>query len=266
MQSSLNPDSPFMAVAGLGAFQSEHRPSAASRWTNVAFGLLSVAAGPALLLVAAYMYFDALNRFGSARANDSGFWIPLLCGVAAVPIGLFIIFQAWRNWPLAAALYEGGFAYNDRKGLKQCRWDEIDAVWQNVTKHYRNGIYTGTTYLYTIQLRDKTRITLNNQLPKIEALGKAVSVGTANALFPRYAADLRSGQRVSFGPLAMDANGLYSGNKSVLWNEIKAVKIQQGVISVKKEGGWFNWASVTVPQVPNFWIFYDLVSRFTKVE
>ena len=48
--------------------------------------------------------------------------------------------------------------------------------------------------------------------------------------------------------------------------DIKAIKISQGIISVRKEGGWFNWATVTVPQVPNFWVFLDLVSRFTKVE
>jgi hypothetical protein len=265
-QSPQNQNTSFASVIGLGAFQSEHRPTAFNRWMNVVGSLVFVATGPALLAVAAYMYLDALNRYGSSRAMDSGFWLPLLCAVAAVPLGLFGLYQAWRNWPLAVALYEGGFAHQDRKGLKPVRWDDIDAVWQSVTRRYTNGVYTGTTYLYTVQLRDKTRIALDNKYPKIEDVGKAITVGATNTLFPRYATALRSGQRVTFGPLAMDANGLYSNNKSLQWSEIKAVKIQQGIISVKKEGGWFNWASVTVPQVPNFWIFYDLIGRFTKVE
>ena len=264
MQSSSN--SPFASVMGLGPLQSEHRPSAFNRWANLIAGFLFIGAGPALLLVAAYLYIDTYTRFGLLRANDSGFWLPLICGVIAAPIGLWALYSAWRNWPLAAALYEGGFAYNDRKGLKQVRWDDIYAVWQSITKHYTNFVYTGTTYHYTIQLRDKSRIVLDNKFPKIENLGKAITVGAANTLFPRYVAALKSGQRVNFATLAMDVTGLYSGNKALKWDEIKAIKINQGIISVKKEGGWFNWASVTVAQVPNFWIFYDLISRFTKVE
>jgi len=88
---------------------------------------------------------------------------------------------------------------------------------------------------------------LDNKLPGIEQLGNEIVKGSSIALFPRYWQALQSGQRLTFGPLALDKQGLYSGNKSLQWSEIKAIKIQQGVISVKKEGGWFNWASVTVP-------------------
>ena len=85
-------------------------------------------------------------------------------------------------------------------------------------------------------------------------------------LFPRYATAINNGQRVNFGPLGLDREHLYSGNKSLLWSEIKGVKLDRGNISVKKEGGWFSWASVTVPQVPNFFVFYALLRNFTKIE
>jgi hypothetical protein len=64
----------------------------------------------------------------------------------------------------------------------------------------------------------------------------------------------------------MDTLGLYSGNRSLQWREIQAITIDEGTISVEKEGSWFDWASVTVPQVPTFWVFYTLVSRFARVE
>jgi len=251
---------------GLGKLVSEHKLTAMNRWSNLIAGCAFVAAAPALLLLALYMVYDAYSRYGLNRVDDSPFWLPLLCGIIAAPLGLYGLVQSWRNWPLAVALYEGGFAYHDRKGLRQIRWDEIEAVWQSITKHYRYGIHTGTTYLYTIQLNDKTRLTLDNKFPKIEGLGKAITNGSANALFPKYVAALKSGQRVTFGPLSLDLNGLRAGNKSLEWKDIKSVRIQQGMIWIKKEGGWLNWASYSVPQVPNFWIFLDLVSRFTKVE
>jgi hypothetical protein len=98
----------------------------------------------------------------------------------------------------------------------------------------------------------------------VEELGNQVQKGTAACCFPLAA--IQNGQRVTFGPLALDLKGLYSGKKELTWQEIKGVKIAQGVISIKKEKGWFNWATVTVPQIPNFWIFYELIGRFATVE
>ena len=261
-----DPSSPFASVINLGAFKSGHSPSKRSRWINVIFSGLFLAAGPVLLLVALYLAYDAYNRYGISRVDDSGFWLPLVCSGLAIPLGLYGLFSAWRNWPLAVALYENGFAYNDRKGLTQVHWNNIDAVWQSITKHYRNGIYTGTTYLYTIQTKDQKRVALDNKFVKIEDLGNAIISGSANVLFPRYVQALQQGQRLTFGPLAIDPNGIYSGNKSLRWDEIKGIRIHQGTVSVKKEGGWFNWATAAVPQIPNFLIFYNLIGRFTKVE
>jgi len=261
-----NPDTPFSSVMGLGALKSEHSPGKRSRWINLIFSGLFVAVGPVLMLIALYIVYDYYTRYGPSRVDDSPFWLPLICGLIAIPIGLYGLYNAWRNWTVAAALYENGFAYNDRKGLRQARWGDIDAVWQSITKHYRNGIYTGTTYLYTIQTRDKNKITLDTKFPQIEQLGNAIVEGSFNALAPVYWTAMQNGQRLTFGPLAIDTQGIYSGNKSLQWAEIKAIKIDKGNISVKKEGGWFNWASATVPQIPNFFIFYSLIKRLTTVE
>ena len=107
---------------------------------------------------------------------------------------------------------------------------------------------------------------VDDKFDKVEDLGSAIQNAATRALYPRYAEALNSGQRVTFGPLALDKQGLYAGQKSLTWGEIKAVKLAQGVLSVKKEGGWFNWTTATVPQIPNFFVFYDLLGRLTKVE
>ena len=256
------PESPFAPVVGLGALKSGHTPSTQSRRNSIITNVLFVALGLALI-VAAFIWM----AYASSRGSSGGNAFILLCfGCLGVPIGAFGLFSTWRNWQIGAALYENGFAYKDRNGLQQVSWNDIDAVWQSITKHYRRGVYTGATYFYTIQTRDKKKVVLDNKLPGIEQLGNEIVKGSSIALFPRYWQALQSGQRLTFGPLALDKQGLYSGNKSLQWSEIKAIKIQQGVISVKKEGGWFNWASVTVPQIPNFYIFYDLVRRFATVE
>jgi hypothetical protein len=261
-------DSPFNTVMGLGPKQTEHPVSNKNRWGNLTFGLLCLAATPILLGLTIYFYLDTVNRFGASRVDNrllDIFW-PLGVAVVFLPLGLWALFNVWRNWGVSAALYENGLAYNDRTGLRQIRWDQVDGVWQQVTKHYYNGIYTGTTHLYTLQTSDGQKMKFDDKFAKVEELGTGIQKYVSNALYPRYVQALNNGQKVTFGPLAIDREGIYNGNKSLKWAEIKAVKIQSGTISIKKEGGWFNWASVSVPQVPNFWIFYELVSRLTKVE
>ena len=261
-----DPNSPFASVINLGPLKEEHPYKGVGKWIGLIFGLLCLLAAPALGLVAVLVGYDAYSGVGDLEQVGEAVILPLCAAGGALLLGALIVYTAWRSWPLRAALYENGFAHFDRKGLKQVRWDQIEAVWQRITKHYTNGVYTGTTHTYTIQAQDGVKIVLDDKLPKVEALGNAIQSGATKALWPKYVAAVQAGQRLTFGPLALDANGLYNGKKSLQWKEIKAIRISRGVISIKKEGGWLSWASATVPQIPNFLVFYELVGRFTKVE
>jgi hypothetical protein len=64
----------------------------------------------------------------------------------------------------------------------------------------------------------------------------------------------------------MDREKLYAGKKELRWDEIKAIKIEKGVVAVRKDQAWLNWSSAMVPQIPNFFVFLELVSRFAKIE
>jgi hypothetical protein len=79
-------------------------------------------------------------------------------------------------------------------------------------------------------------------------------------------AALKAGSRLEFGPLALDYNKLYAGKKELAWDEIKSIRVRGGSVSVKNEKGWFQWARSSVPQIPNFFIFYALLKNFTTVE
>jgi hypothetical protein len=256
--------SPFAAVIGLGPLKSDHTPTLKTRRSRIIWNVGAIGLGGFLVLAAlAWMVWSSTQR----ASSDNGFpFVLLCCGCVAAPLGVFGLFNTWRNWSLGAALYENGFAYQDRRGLRQVSWSDIDAVWQNITRHYRNGAYTGTTYVYTVQTKDGQRLVLNGDLPGIQALGEAVVRGSTVTLFPRYVQELQAGRRVAFGPLALDPQGLYHGTKTLPWSQAKAVRIHQGIISVKKEGGWLNWASVSMPQIPNFFIFYELIQRFAPIE
>ena len=257
------PDSPFASVTNLGPLKSSYTSTYQAKRGRVIWNTVFVAVG--LALITGGIIWISVSSTMAAGAGEIAF-LPICFGCLFIPAGLFGLWNAWRTWQKGAALFENGFAYTEGRGVQPVAWNDIDAVFQNVIRHYTNGAYTGTTYKYTVLTKDKRRFVLDNDLPGVEQLGNAVLQGSAVALFPAYWQALQNGQRLNFGPLAIDRQGIYAGSKNLPWSDIKAIRIHDGAISVKKEGGWLNWTSISVRQVPNFYIFYDLVQRFAKVE
>ena len=133
-------------------------------------------------------------------------------------------------------------------------------------KRYVNGVYTGTHYLFTVRTSDGRTMKLDNRFSGVEAIGEAIVRASASTLLPRYRQALAAGQRVDFGPVAIDARGIYSGGKSAGWNEVKAVRVERGMLSVAKEGKWLSWSSAMVASIPNFFVLFTLLPQFTRVE
>jgi len=262
-----NTISPFQSVMGLGQFKTEYAARGRGRWVSVAFGLLLLAATPVSLLVALYVGYTTMENRGLVKVAAAVI-APLIIALVCLVLGAWILFSVWRNWTLAAAVYENGVALNSRKGVQQMTWADVSAVWQSVTKHYTNGVYTGTTHVYTLQSNTGEKLVFDDRLGKeVETLGQALQNGVSSALYPRYMQALDNGQKITFGPLALDRAKFYSGKKELTWAEIPAVKIEKGIISVKKEGkGWFNWTAVSVPQIPNFYVFITILERLGKLE
>lgn len=262
---NLEPTHPLQNVTGLGSMKTLHERK--GRVMGLVAALFFLFVGLVLIIAGVGWGLYQVMQFGSSRWDDA---LPAIA-LGAILGGLIAAASAWsvfgslRDWKLTVGLYDQGLGIVTNSGLQQVRWDQVTESYQQVTRHYTNGVYTGTTHRYTIIVDGKRQI-FDDKLKGIEDLGNAIQNGVSNALFPRYAQAINNGQRVSFGPLALDKDNIYAGKKAVAWSDIKAVKLDRGNISIKKEGGWFNWASVSVPQVPNFFVFYALVRNFAKVE
>ena len=215
------------------------------------------------------------ERYGLANSTDSPVFVntsplyiywPAVLGVVLLLSGIGLLFTMARNWKTAAAVYEHGLALYDPTGLWQFRWDAVDEVRQSVTNYYRNGVYMNTVYVYTMRTRDGQTLKFNNRFAKIEQLGNAIQRHVADALLPRYVEALSHGQRLSFGPIAIDRQRLCAGDRSLPWPEIKALKLQNDHIAIRNESDWFNWVSISLPQVPNLWVFSKIAGLLTSTE
>jgi hypothetical protein len=256
--------SPFLNVFELGVMQSEHPVKTLHKLGNLVLGVLLTAGGLAALMYAAVSGFRGFEI--SVVTMLEAACLPGIIFFVAFGLGAWCLYSAVKHWSTAYAVFDRGLAVAEGEDARQVPWDEVTHVWQEITKHYTNGIPTGTTHKYTVELADGTKYKIDDKFKDVEALGRSIQSKVTSALFPKYMSALKAGSRLEFGPLAIDYNKLYSGKKELPWDEVKSVRIQNGYVSVQREKGWFRWTNAGVPQIPNFFVLYALLKEFKMVE
>lgn len=213
-----------------------------------------------------YITFLAYQKHGPAMIDDK-LVTPAIIAVVLFLLGLAAGWSAYASWNKGVAVYERGFAARDRKGLQTWRWEELVSLTSAVTRHYTNGIYSGTTHLYTLVNRQNTRLVLNDGYEKVEELAQAIEQGTFPLLYEQLAAQYNSGQTLAFGPVAVSKAGIAVGKKTYPWTEVKEVSIHQGVLKVsKKDGGWFSGASAAASVIPNLGVLLSLINQVVGIK
>ncbi len=243
----------FSDVFGLGAPVAYYPVSKWNRWGSLVGGLVFFFGGILLGLLGVFYAYSQAQRYGPAVFMNN-LWAPLLFAGISILLGVFGLWSAYANWNKAVVLYNEGFAYNDRKGLQIWRWTDVAQLFVSITRHYTNGIYTGTTYVYTVQKADGTKLSFDNKYGKneIPQLGQALQEVTHLIQYNRAAEAYNAGQLVVFGPVAISKEGMMVGKKTYPWAEIAKVSLNNGMLSIaKKGGGWFSGASAPVSSIPN---------------
>jgi hypothetical protein len=185
----------------------------------------------------------------------------LLCG----GLGLALVAGTALNWNTRVLVFPDGLVHIKNGKTSVFRWDDIGAVWQQITKRYVNGVYTGTTHLYTLRRYDGEQIKLNDSIGKVEELGTLVQNETFKRLMPKAIATYTAGGTVVFGKISVSPQGISNGKQTLPWTEVKGVTIDRGVISVSKQGKWLRWASDTAANTPNLYVFLQLVDAIIGI-
>jgi hypothetical protein len=252
---------PFLKVIGLGVRSTFFPVKRWNRWGNLALLLLLFIGVVLVLLFGFYITFQTYQQHGPAMIDDT-LTIPLLIVGVLSMLGLLAGWSAYSNWNKGVAVYEHGFAFNDWKGLRVWRWEDVLSIRSAITRQYINGIYTGTTHHYTISGGQKRQLILSDSLWKVEELAKIIDERIFPNLYVRSADQFNAGQEVVFGPVAISKTGIAIGRKTYPWTEVREVSIHHGIIKVsKKEGGWFSGARATTSAIPNSRVLLTLIEQ-----
>jgi hypothetical protein len=243
----------------LGAPQDELKVGATIK--HILSGFVCLIIGLISLLEA----FSTMTSLEATNQDVTGLYLIVLpLGLLLLIIGIYylfypIIFSSWRIY-----IYADGFVYKRGMKIDVFRWDHIGAAWMWNIKHYRNGVYAGTTHKYLLLREDGLKITLNDKFSGVERLGDRISQEMTNYSLPRMIRDYHAGKSIFFGPLQVNIQGINTIRQQLPWPRVQEVSIVQKVVKVKVKGKLEDWASVQVDQVPNAFILTALVNYILK--
>lgn len=192
-------------------------------------------------------------------------------GIVAAVVAVIFTFGLLRrlyvrsaNADAALYLFAGGMiVIGKRARISAFRWEQM-SVLQNITRHYRNGVYTGTTYRYTLNDGRGDPIVIGGAFANPEQWGPMIQESVTRAQLPAAVDAILRGETLRFGDIDINGGGLAVGRKSVSWNQIEKIEIKQGFVSVRVAGKWLSLTTRAVSQIPNFFVFLTLTERLQQ--
>lgn len=265
-----NPEIPqqFSDVFGMGAPAQVYKAKA-SLVLRVIGALLIFAGAAAALLYAAYILWTKWDTYYHLVIyREIAPWV--IGSLIAFFVGLWVLWNLYTNRKKAFVVYQNGLGYADRKGVLTWRWDDIHDLSAAVTRNYTNGIYTGTTHVYTLSNnKEKKTLMLNDAIKDVESLYDHIQKNTFDFRYSRVAEGYNSGQPVGFGKFVAISkpHGIKISKKVYPWEEIEQVAINKGVISVKKKGGgWLSGANASAASIPNVDVLLSMINQIVGLK
>ncbi|AWZ06975.1 MULTISPECIES: DUF6585 family protein [unclassified Streptomyces] len=159
-------------------------------------------------------------------------------------------------------LFEDGLIVADGTGpVSGFRWDSM-TVLQQITRRYANGVYVGTSYVYTLFRQDGSPVKLTNFYADPDRWGTAIQNEITRAQLPGAITALEQGATLHFGDISLTRDGIATAKRGGLhWGEIQKIEIKDGAVFVAKAGKLLSWSNTPVAKIPNFFLFLAAVDR-----
>jgi len=202
--------------------------------------------------------------------QDLGITIVQLLMAADVVICSVLLVRAIRKANCDLLIFDKGLIARRGKQLEKIQWDDIEAVFEEVTViTYNQGAATQIRHKLRIRLRDQrqTRLDLSS-FPESEQISAAIADATVPRLLHEAQVKLSAGQLVEFGFVNISGAGLerpgdVSGTAALNWRDVAEFTIDDGLLTIKSLKGWKPWAWKAVEQIPNLRVLITLLERYT---
>jgi hypothetical protein len=261
MNNSANPFPP----AELGAIILQHRvPFRKNAFSLFGYLVASIACLIFLVLMFFYAFWIELPKpddawgMGIVFFSAMAVWLVLLYGLSGLAL----------HWGQEIAVCEHGLALETVSRSVAMRWEHLHSLRASVTRHYTNGIYTGTTHNYWCKSVDGSEILLNNELGKnVEKFYDAVRSHTVEQRYQRILQTIVQGKTESFASVLVNGNQLSIGKKTIPVANIRKLAAEKGYLQIHYEDptGKIRREAVAIGFTDNFDILWALLHQLAKI-
>ncbi len=254
----------FNTVSGLGGVLGVYPVTAANRWISAMIGVILIGGAGLAAIYGIYDTTVQVAKYGPVMFSKT-IMLPLIIAGVMLFFGLLAAFNAFQNWNKCLVVYDKGLGYLDNKGIQIWIWHEITFFFVAITKQYTNGLYTGTTFLYTLQKEDGSSLRLDNKFKQVESLGRFIGQKVAPYQYDKLRQQVQNGQIAKLGPISISLDQLTVKKKSFGWKEVEKVAITNGYVKIQKKGGGrFSGASAPVATIPNLEALFEVVNQISR--
>jgi hypothetical protein len=190
--------------------------------------------------------------------------ILMVFALSFLAMAIYMIYSAIQVVNQQIHLFQYGMVIEHKNQLQAFPWNQASEVMQSITRNYRNGVYVGTTYFYTLRRADGYQIKLNNLTKDIAELGQAVAKGIMQALVPRALSSLSAGQTLTFAPFSINLQGISNKREFIPWTQVQAVDVKKGYVQIKKTGTSRTWGNVPVAKIPNYLVLTVIAEEMRR--
>lgn len=151
--------------------------------------------------------------------------------IIGLPLLIFFLFTIYRSIRRLYSgkvlfVYEHGLIDQRKRRASVVRYSDILSMRTYIAKQYLKGVvYLWTNYIYTLELKDGSKLVVNHSIQNIAHLGTLLGDKLVEAKLPGAIALFQSGQPLQFGKLTVTQTGLSIGKKQLPWSEVGMVTV-----------------------------------------
>jgi hypothetical protein len=228
---------------------------------------------------------------GQYRVSQTNYWLTALYLAAVGAYGLWdqiqsgqfrlgfmlIVLIAWacagfllrllqRNVQ-RVVVYEHGVQLVSRTGEQFVPWKQIDYVRCEANKRFIDlMVLKADGQHQRVRMRRTRQANEEQEIPwwSFETLFTQLSELSFEPRFAAARKQYQAGERLGFGPIALDKKGFYFKDASLAWDQVAALEsnANQDFLAIMQQGKKHSWALLTLNELSNLDVFLALLAEF----
>lgn len=201
---------------------------------------------------------------GSTLPEEPPLWFTLALGGSLTVLGGAAgMVVAFNRVYQRIILCENGFLDVNMFKVRVVRYEDIESVYESITRIFVNGAYRGTAYVYKIDLGKEQPLVYDSSWVSAHVFGKRIQAEACREERPVALKKFRDGKWVDFGRVRVHKRGIEIDRDRCDWDMVEEITGERGFLILRERFRKGEFARVAFAEIPNLPVFLDLIAEVT---